>query len=194
MGQVTSPRRCVAAAVLTGSLLLGGCQGEAEPEAADSTPTSDPGRPTEDASTGGAVAPATGPRVSTRNVTVRLPPGWVVDYQGAERSSALDRRAMSGGFFLSQSRHVGSADLDRQAASTKRSMSYSPPLPERREDLSVDGVRGFVFAGRVGDGSYAYEFGAVNDGVSVSMTFFFDVPEERALETIASIMASWQWT
>ena len=58
----------------------------------------------------------------------------------------------------------------------------------------MDGVPGFVFAGKVGDGSYAYEFGAVNDGVSVSMTFFFDVPEREALEAIGSIMASWQWT
>lgn len=189
---MSSLHLCATTSVLATVLLLGGCAGGEDPEADPSAPASESSTPTAPPSE--TAAPATGPQLSTRNVSVRLPRGWIVQYEGADRSTALDKRGMSGGFFLSQSQHLGSTDLDDQAATTRRNMSYSPPLPQRRDDVTVDGVPGFVLSGVVGDGSYVYEYGAVHDGVGVSMTFFFEVPPREAEETIASIMASWKWT
>ncbi len=181
-------------------LLVGGCSGD-DPEAKDPPPSGSPSAsdspsepteptgptgPTDDPAT---VEPATGPPLTVKGVSLRMPEGWHLDNDDASFmvvGAADDRTAIINlGSFPSLDPDVS---LRRLARSTLRTGGYSngKVLPE----ATMAGRPAFHVTGDVA-GDWTEEFGLIHEGEIVSVEFVFRRgPKAGRQELIDSVLAT----
>jgi hypothetical protein len=186
-----------ASAALCLGLLVGGCSDDdpaakdppasESPSAADSpTEPTEPTAPTDDPAT---VEPATGPPLTVKGVSLRMPEGWHLDNDEASFmvvGAADDRTAIVNlGSFPSLDPDVS---LGRLARSTLRTGGYSngKVLPE----ATMGGRPAFHVTGDV-VGDWTEEFGLIHEGEIVSVEFVFRRgPKTGRQELIDSVLAT----
>jgi hypothetical protein len=157
------------------------------PSATDSpTESTEPTEPTEPPAT---VEPATGPPLTVKDVSLRMPEGWHLDNDDASFlvvGAADDRTAIVNlGSFPSLDPN---ASLGRLARSTLRTGGYSngKVLPE----ATMAGRPAFHVTGDV-VGDWTEEFGLIHDGEIVSVEFVFRRgPKAGRQELIDSVLAT----
>ena len=183
-----------ACATLCLVLLVSGCSDD-DPEAkvppASESPSAtdsstEPTEPTDDPAT---VEPATGPPLTLKGVSLRMPEGWHLDNDDASFlvvGAADDRTAIVNlGSFPSLDPNVS---LMRLARSTLRTGSYSNGkiLPE----ATMGGRPAFHVTGDV-VGDWTEEFGLLHEGEIVSVEFvFLRGPKTGRQELIESVLAT----
>lgn len=180
-----------ACATLCLVLLLSGC-GDDDPESKDPPASESPSatdsttEPTDDPAT---VEPASGPPLTVKGVSLRMPEGWHLDNDEASFlvvGAADDRTAIVNlGSFPSLDPDVS---LRRLAQSTLRTGSYSNGtiLPE----ATMAGQPAFHVTGDV-VGDWTEEFGLIHDGEIVSVEFvFLRGPKTGRQELIESVLAT----
>ena len=165
----------MAGAVACLALVATGCSDDDDPEgegppaspsSSDVSSPTDETSPTDEPTT---VAPATGPALKVKAVSLRMPEGWAVDNDDA--SFLVVGAADDGTALINLSSFPAlnpDASLDRLARSTVKTGGYPPDsvLPP----TTMAGQPAFHVAGEVG-GDYSEEFGLIHDGEIVSVEF-----------------------
>lgn len=187
--------RWTACAALCLALLVTGCSDDDEPEgegppespsSSDASSPTDETTPTDEPST---VAPATGPELSVKDVSIRLPEGWAVDNTDASFLVVGAANDDTGVINLSSFPSLDpDASIDVLARSTVKTGGY--PRDAVQPPTTMAGQPAFHVAGEV-VGDYSEEFGLIHDGEIVSVEFvFFRGPEEGRQELIDSVLAT----
>lgn len=185
----------MAGAVACLALVATGCSDDDDPEgegppaspsSSDVSSPTDETSPTEEPTT---VAPATGPTLKVKAVSLRMPEGWAVDNDDA--SFLVVGAADDGTALINLSSFPAlnpDASLDRLARSTVKTGGYPPDsvLPP----TTMAGQPAFHVAGEVG-GDYSEEFGLIHDGEIVSVEFvLWRGPKTGWDEMVESVLAT----
>lgn len=187
-------RRTCAAVALAFALALTGCSSDDGPDAAD--PSSSAGSPSLTASASSeapTVEAATGPQLSSDQLSAHLPAdeGWEVGNGGRSGYLDLDPSEPPSDIRLGGSGR-GSADLDAVAAVVLQGEKDSRPAARREDNRTVAGLEGFVVTVEDGDG-YHYEFGTITDGYHASVVFDLPRNDAAAHGLIDAVLASVEW-
>ncbi|UUZ57913.1 hypothetical protein [Nocardioides sp. B-3] len=188
--------------VLAG-LLLSGCSERADPASGSSDPDpnatqSDSPTPGETASqtpveteTTQAVAPAAGPRLSVKGLSVNAPEGWEAKAAYSVMAAAVPKGLIGTTVYVFRFPNSGLVDSDQLARASRRETGWKSAL-ERLDDVELDGQPAFHPAGNVNPGEYIEKFGAIvnDDRLTVTFEFRNNESDEVKDQIIASVPAT----
>ncbi len=191
------------AAALLGTLLVG-CSDDEPAGAGGPTPSSsetgsespDPSDSASPGDTDPAVEPASGPVVRSPGGSLRVPEGWVTTgsqlFTDAEREPKRPgdiEREVHGFIDVTEDDRPDEMSLDEAAREAGRAEDA-----QRVEDAELAGVPVFVLTKSTAFGDTSYLTGAWRDGRLVVIEFsLLGAEKADRLETIESVLASWEW-
>lgn len=181
------------------ALALTGCSSDDAPgpDAAEPSVSSSPSGSSSPADSASSPSPtveaATGPQLSSDQLTAHLPAdeGWEVGNGGRSGYHDLDPTEPPSDVYLGGSGR-GTTDLDELAAVVLRGEQDSHPAARREDNRTVAGLEGFVVTAEDEDG-YHYEFGTVTGGYHASVVFDLPRNDAAAHELIDAVLASVAW-
>jgi hypothetical protein len=187
-------RRCSwSALVAVVALSLTGCGGDDADARPDETSTSatDSASSEPSASAEPGVAPATGPEMQIRNVSLRVPKGHqprqVNDLIMSSTGPEGDRVSL----FVNST--ITARPLDDQAAQ-EAEVGMWQEKPRRVDDVTVDGVEMFHLQGKGFAGYPSDVFGAQVGGNDVTISILTFRPARERAEIVESVLASVTWS
>ncbi|GAA2139745.1 hypothetical protein GCM10009844_08750 [Nocardioides koreensis] len=185
------------AALTTLTLLLCGCgDGSAGAEPTPATASVPSGPDGSDSPGGGSspeVPPADGKRVDTSYFSVRVPRGWRVNETVPDLSIVAfgpDLEQIS--FALSRVLPGRDYTLDELARLQLRLRPWSPK-PELVEPVHLAGEPAYHLTGPVGNGFRADAFGLVRGDREILVDIETRGSARVQRETVAAVLATWQW-
>lgn len=185
--------RWTTCAALCLALLMSGCSDDDDPETegppeapSSSSSTEETAPPTDEPTT---VAPATGPVLEVKDISLRMPEGWAVDNDDASflvvGASADERTLINLSSFPSLD---PDASIERLARSTEKTGGYAKGSVQPPATLA--GQPAFHVAGDV-VGDFHEEFGLIHEGEIVSVEFVqLRGPKTGWSELIESVLAT----
>ena len=151
--------------------------------------------PATDDPTAGAVAPATGVRLTMPRATVRAPRGWTRSPALVSDQTDAEDDDTASAMTLAETQAFGSTAGADELADIARASNLDPMIPRKLPAVELDGVEVYHLAGKVQRLNYLEEFGAVVDDRIVTLSFQLSpeiTPTERR-EIVDSVLATFRW-